>query len=183
MRSRHFPAPIEPSVAPDAFVGSGSRLIGEVSVGAQSSIWFNCVLRADVQKITIGARTNIQDGTIIHGTTNGPPVSIGDDVTVGHGAILHACTIEDGGFVGFGARVLDAAVVRSGGMLAAGSLLSPGKVVGSGELWAGHPARLVRTLTETERAGMAATGVRYVALAGRYARMNLIVFNYQECKL
>jgi gamma-carbonic anhydrase len=183
MRSKHFSAPIQPSVAPDAFVGSGSRLIGEVSVGAQSSIWFNCVLRADVQKITIGARTNIQDGTIVHGTTNGLPVCIGDDVTVGHGAILHACTIEDGGFVGFGARVLDAAAVRSGGMLAAGALLPPGKVVGPGELWAGHPARLVRSLTKMERAEMATTAARYVALAGRYTSKNFIIFSYLDSKL
>lgn len=157
-----------PDVDVDAYVASGARLIGEVSIGAQSSIWFNCVLRADVQKIVIGERTNIQDGTIIHGSTNGLPVMVGDDVTVGHGAILHACTIEDGGFVGFGARVLDGAIVKSGGMLAAGALLSPGKVVGSGELWAGHPARFVRSLTDKERADMVATTARYVTLASRY---------------
>ncbi|TDG17476.1 gamma carbonic anhydrase family protein [Paraburkholderia silviterrae] len=180
MRNANISAPLEPSVDPDAFVASGTRLIGEVTVGAQSSIWFNCVLRADVQKIVIGERTNIQDGTIIHGTTGGLPVLVGNDVTVGHGAILHACTIEDGGFVGFGARVLDGAIVKSGGMLAAGSLLSPGKVVGSGELWAGHPARLVRPLTDKERDDMVATTARYVTLASRYKSTNLVIFSYQE---
>jgi carbonic anhydrase/acetyltransferase-like protein (isoleucine patch superfamily) len=178
MRAQNFPAPVAPSVDPSAFVASGTRLIGEVEVGAQSSIWFNCVLRADVQKIVIGCRTNIQDGSIIHGTTNGLPVMVGDDVTVGHGAILHACTIESGGFVGFGARVLDGAVVKSGGMLAAGALLSPGKVVGTGELWAGYPARLVRPLSDQERTDMAATTTRYVELAGRYKNTNLITFSY-----
>src|ERR1700756_905128 len=178
MKTTNLSTTIEPSVDPDAFVASGTHLIGEVTVGAQSSIWFNCVLRADVQKIVIGARTNIQDGTIVHGTTNGLPVLIGNDVTVGHGAILHACTIEDGGFVGFGARVLDGAVVKSGGMLAAGSLLSPGKIVGSGELWAGNPARLLRALTDQEREGMMTASARYVALAERYKSAQFVTLTF-----
>lgn len=178
MRPTNFTAPVEPLVDPRAFIASGTRLIGDVDIGAQSSVWFNCVLRGDVQKIVVGCRTNIQDGTIIHGSTNGLPVTIGDDVTVGHAAILHACTIENGGFVGFGARVLDGAVVKSGGMLAAGALLSPGKVVESGELWAGFPARFVRLLTQQERADMAATTARYVTLASRYKNTNLITFSY-----
>ncbi|RKE38380.1 hypothetical protein B0G76_4699 [Paraburkholderia sp. BL23I1N1] len=119
-----------PKVDPSVYIAHGTTLVGDVSIGGQSSVWFNCVLRGDVREIVIGMRTNIQDGTVIHGTTNGLPVIIGDDVTVGHGAILHACTIEDTGFVGFGARVLDGAVVRSGGMLAAGAVLTPRKVVG-----------------------------------------------------
>ncbi|MEW9586172.1 gamma carbonic anhydrase family protein [Paraburkholderia sp. DGU8] len=180
MSKSNLSTSIEPSVDSEAYVASGTHLIGEVTIGAQSSIWFNCVLRADVQKIVIGARTNIQDGTIVHGTTNGLPVLIGNDVTVGHGAILHACTIEDGGFVGFGARVLDGAVVKSGGMLAAGALLSPGKVVGSGELWAGHPARLLRPLTDKERDDMVATSARYVALASHYKSTNPVIFSYQD---
>ena len=96
-----------PEVDPSVYIGQGTTLVGDVTIGRQSSVWYNCVLRGDVQKITIGMRTNIQDGTVIHGTTNGLPVIIGDDVTVGHGAILHACTVENMGFVGFGARVLD----------------------------------------------------------------------------
>jgi len=91
-----------PRLDPTAYVAHGTTLIGDVTIGRQASVWYNCVLRGDVQKIVIGMRTNIQDGTIIHGTTNGLPVIVGDDVTVGHGVILHACTIEDGGFVGFG---------------------------------------------------------------------------------
>ena len=160
--------PLFPSVDPSAFVARGTQLIGDVTIGEQSSIWFNCVLRGDVQKISIGRRTNIQDGSIIHGTTNGLPTIVGDDVTVGHGAILHACTLEDDSFVGFGARVLDGAVVQSGGMLAAGAVLSPRKIVRTGELWAGNPARLLRTLTDEERTGLSVAASRYVALIERY---------------
>ncbi|MFM0097599.1 gamma carbonic anhydrase family protein [Paraburkholderia nemoris] len=169
---------VAPVLDPSAYVAKGSKLIGDVAIGAQTSIWFNCVLRGDVQKIVIGSRTNIQDGTIIHGTTNGLPAIVGDDVTVGHGAILHACTIEDGGFVGFGARVLDGAVVRSGGMLAAGAVLSPRKIVGSGELWAGNPARLLRALTDQEREGMVAASARYVALAQRYKSTQFVTLTF-----
>jgi len=154
-----------PVLDASVFVAPGAVLIGDVKIGSLASIWFSCVLRGDVQKIVIGERTNIQDGTIIHGSTGGNPVVIGDDVTVGHGAILHACTIDSGGFVGFGARVLDGATVKSGGMLAAGAVLTPGKVVGENELWAGNPARLLRHLTEQERASMTASSKRYVELA------------------
>jgi gamma-carbonic anhydrase len=157
-----------PAIHRSVFVAHGTSIIGDVRIGEQASIWFNCVLRGDVQRIVIGARTNIQDGSILHGTTNGAPTLLGSDVTVGHGAILHACTIEDRGFVGFGARVLDGAVVRSDGMLAAGAVLTPGKVVNSGELWAGNPARLLRTLTDKEREAIRASAQRYVALANRY---------------
>jgi gamma-carbonic anhydrase len=167
-----------PRLDPTAYVAHGTTLIGDVTIGRQASVWYNCVLRGDVQKIVIGMRTNIQDGTIIHGTTNGLPVVIGDDVTVGHGAILHACTIEDGGFVGFGARVLDGAVVKSGGMLAAGAVLTPRKVVGTGELWAGNPARLLRTLSGEERERMAVSAIRYVALAERYRTARPVILTF-----
>jgi carbonic anhydrase/acetyltransferase-like protein (isoleucine patch superfamily) len=136
------------------------------------------VLRGDVQRIVIGARTNIQDGSIVHGTTNGSPTLVGSQVTVGHGAILHACTIEDLAFVGFGARVLDNAIVRTGGMLAAGAVLTPGKVVGSGELWAGNPAKLLRPLTEQERAGMVTSADRYATLAQRYMFSQPVVLRF-----
>ena len=170
--------PLVPSVDPTAFVARGTQIIGDVTIGEQSSIWFNCVLRGDVQKISIGRRTNIQDGSIVHGTTNGLPTIIGNDVTVGHGAILHACTLEDGAFVGFGARVLDGAVVQSGGMLAAGAVLSPRKIVGAGELWAGNPARLLRTLTDEERASLSLAASRYVALSERYRINHFITLTF-----
>jgi carbonic anhydrase/acetyltransferase-like protein (isoleucine patch superfamily) len=157
-----------PSLHETVFVARGASVIGDVSIAERASVWFNCVLRGDVQRIVIGARTNIQDGSILHGTTSGLPTLIGSDVTVGHGAILHACTIEDRGFVGFGARVLDGAVICSGGMLAAGSILTPGKVVAPGELWAGSPARLLRTMSAWDTAGIVVSAERYVALAERY---------------
>jgi gamma-carbonic anhydrase len=167
-----------PSVHKSAFVAHGVSIIGDVQIGEGASIWFNCVLRGDVQRIVVGARTNIQDGCILHGTTNGAPTLVGSDVTVGHGAILHACTIEDGGFVGFGARVLDGAIVRSGGMLAAGAVLTPGKVVGSGELWAGNPARLLRSLSDKEREAIPLSADRYVNLARRYMFSKPLVMHF-----
>ena len=168
-----------PSVHKSVFVARGVAIIGDVQIGEKASIWFNSVLRGDVQRIVIGARTNIQDGCILHGTTNGSPTLVGSQVTVGHGAILHACTIEDRAFVGFGARVLDNAVVRTGGMLAAGAVLTPGKVVGSGELWAGNPARFLRNLTEQESAGIVTAAERYVALGERYVFSRPVVMHFQ----
>ena len=167
-----------PAVHKTAFVARGTSIIGDVQIDEHASIWFNCVLRGDVQRIVIGARSNIQDGSILHGTTNGSPTLVGSQVTVGHGAILHACTIEDLAFVGFGARVLDNAIVRIGGMLAAGAVLTPGKVVGSGELWAGNPAKLLRPLTEQERAGMVTSADRYVALAERHMFSKPVVLHF-----
>jgi carbonic anhydrase/acetyltransferase-like protein (isoleucine patch superfamily) len=157
-----------PSIASDAFVAGNAAIIGDVAVGAQSSIWYGCFLRGDVQRIRIGARTNIQDGTIVHGTTLGRPALIGDDVTVGHAAVLHACTIEDRAFIGIGARVLDGAIVRSDSMLAAGAVLTPGKTLPSGELWAGNPAKFLRTLKPEEIEGIRTSAARYVALAHHY---------------
>ncbi len=116
-------------------------MIGDVELGAGVGIWFHCVLRGDTNLIRIGARTNIQDGTILHVNAGKLPCLIGDDVTVGHAAIVHACTLEDRAFVGMGATVLDGAVIEDGGMLAAGALLTPGKRIGRNELWAGSPAR------------------------------------------
>lgn len=157
-----------PAVDPAAFVAENALVLGDVSIGADSSVWFGCVLRGDVQAIRIGKRTNIQDGTVIHASTDGRPTLIGDDVTVGHAAVLHACTIESGAFVGIGARVLDGGVVMGGGMLAAGALLTPGKAVRPGELWAGSPARLLRPLTAAESENILVSTRRYVALARHY---------------
>ena len=156
-----------PVVAADAFIAPTAVLIGDVTVGAQSSVWFHCVLRGDTNHIRIGARSNIQDGTIIHVNADTHPTLIGDDVTVGHGAIIHACTLESGAFVGMGATVLDGAVICAGGMLAAGGLLTPGKRIGPGEMWQGAPARLVRVMQAEELARFAAIAGHYVGLAQR----------------
>jgi carbonic anhydrase/acetyltransferase-like protein (isoleucine patch superfamily) len=157
-----------PSITSDVFVAGNAVIVGDVTVGAQSSIWYGCILRGDVQRIRIGTRTNIQDGTIVHGTTHGHPALIGDDVTVGHAAVLHACTIEDHAFMGIGARVLDGARVRSDSMLAAGAVLTPGKTLPSGELWGGNPAKFLRTLRPEEIEGIRTSAARYVALAHHY---------------
>lgn len=164
-----------PSVDPTAFVAPGARLIGRVDIGAQSSIWYNCVLRGDVNFIRIGARTNIQDGTVIHcdspqpGREQGWPTLIGDDVLVGHMAMVHGCILHDRAFVGLGAIVMNDCEVEGDGMLAAGAMLTPGKRVLSGQLWAGRPAKYVRDLRPEEIADMRAGVAHYVDNAKRHA--------------
>ena len=145
-------------VAPDAHV------IGDVALEEDVSFWFGAVARGDNTRIAIGARTNIQEGAMLH-SDPGAPLTIGADVTVGHAAIIHACQLEDRAFVGMGATVLDKAVIREGGMLGAGGLLAPGKVIGPNELWLGSPARFVRVMTEEERAHWDKTAAHYVALS------------------
>jgi carbonic anhydrase/acetyltransferase-like protein (isoleucine patch superfamily) len=159
---------VTPRIAASAFIAPTATVIGDVEIGDQSSVWFGCVLRGDDQPIRVGARSNIQDGCIVHITAAGLATRIGDDVTIGHAAIIHACTIEDWAFVGMGATVLDGAVIERGGMLAAGALLSPGKRIGAGELWKGAPARLARVMDAGERAVFAQNAPHYVALAARF---------------
>lgn len=157
-----------PQVAEDVFVAPGAQVIGRVTIGAGSSIWFNCVLRGDVGAIHVGARSNIQDGSIVHVTGGRFDTHIGDDVLIGHGCIIHGCRIESGAFIGMGAIVLDGAGVEGGGMLGAGSLLTPGKRVPAGELWAGRPAKLLRALSAEEVAANRAGAAGYARLAQVY---------------
>jgi carbonic anhydrase/acetyltransferase-like protein (isoleucine patch superfamily) len=139
-----------PRISEKAFVAPSASIIGDVEIGAGSGIWFNCVVRGDVEWVKIGEHTNIQDGTVIHVTRGGHPTRIGSGITVGHSCILHACTLEDNSFIGMGALVMDDAVVESGAMLAAGAQLTPGKRVPKGQLWAGRPAKYFRDLTQAE---------------------------------
>jgi gamma-carbonic anhydrase len=147
-----------PRIAASAFIAQTAVVIGDVEIGEDCGIWYGCVLRGDGNAIRIGPRTNIQDGTIIHVNhekdggrgKSGFACTIGADVTVGHMALIHACTLEDGSFVGMKACVMDGAVVETGGMVAGGALLTPGKRVRKGELWAGSPAKLMRPLTPAE---------------------------------
>jgi carbonic anhydrase/acetyltransferase-like protein (isoleucine patch superfamily) len=141
---------IMPKIHETAFIAPSASIIGDVEIGEGTNIWYNCVLRGDVYNIKIGKNTNIQDGTVIHTTSDFQGTYIGDGVTVGHSAILHACTVEDYGFVGMQACVMDGAVVESMAMLAAGALLTPGKRVPKGQLWAGRPAKFMREMTEEE---------------------------------
>jgi carbonic anhydrase/acetyltransferase-like protein (isoleucine patch superfamily) len=157
-----------PVLQDGAWVAPTAAVIGDVVLGPGSSVWYGCVLRGDSNIIRVGARTNIQDGTIVHVNSGAEPTLIGDGVTIGHACIIHGCTLEDGAFVGMGATVLDRAVIEGGGMLAAGALLTPGKRVRRGELWAGSPAKLLRPLTPEDIARFATTAPHYAALALRH---------------
>lgn len=159
---------LRPRVDPTAWVAPTAVLIGDVRVGPGANIWFNCVLRGDTNPVIVGARTNIQDGTVVHVDHGDNPAIVGDDVTVGHAAILHACRVGDFAFIGMGTTVLDGAVVEEGGMLAARGFLGPGKRIGAYEMWMGAPARFVRHMDAAERARWAETVPHYLGLAARY---------------
>ena len=164
-----------PRIDPSAFIAPGCRIIGDVTIGPQVSIWYNCVLRADVSRIVIGARSNVQDGSVIHvdspreGHKSGHPTIIGDDVLIGHLAMVHGCLLHDRAFVGLGSIVMDGCEIESGAMLAAGALLAPGRRIPAGQLWAGRPAKYVRDLSEAELAGQRIGVDHYVDLARRHA--------------
>jgi carbonic anhydrase/acetyltransferase-like protein (isoleucine patch superfamily) len=167
-----------PRIDPSAFVAPGAQIVGNVELGPEASIWYNCVLRGDMNLIRIGARSNLQDGSVIHvdpprpgGPKEGFPCLVGDDVLVGHMAMIHGCVLHDRAFVGLGAIVMDGCEVESDAMLAAGAMLTPGKRVPSGQLWAGRPAKYLRDLTEADLAGMRAGAAHYVALAKRHMAM------------
>ena len=159
---------IRPRIAHDAFIAPNACVIGDVEIGARANLWFGAVLRGDVADIRVGENTNIQDGTVVHVSTNKPGTRIGANVTIGHMALIHACILEDGCFVGMKASVADGAVVESGAMVAAGALVTPGKRVRSGELWGGTPARFMRKLTDEERRYIADLPGRYVAQSREY---------------
>lgn len=157
-----------PRLGSGVFVAPTAAVIGHVTVGVDSSIWFSAVVRGDEEPITIGAGTNIQDSAVIHSSLGDTPTVIGDNVSIGHGAILHGCRIEDGALVGMGAVVLDGAVVGAGAMVAAGALVPPGKVVPPGELWVGRPGAVRRDLSEDERGALVKGAADYRALAQRH---------------
>jgi len=159
-----------PRVGENVFLAPSSSVVGDVTVGSKSSVWYNCVLRGDVNEIRIGEESNIQDGTVIHVARNNSkglalPTLIGNQVTVGHMAILHACTLEDLSFVGMGTTVMDGALVKKGAMIAAGSLVTPGKVVPTGQLWGGRPAKYMRDLTQKETDFLPVSAAKYAELA------------------
>ena len=161
---------IAPRIHESAFVAAGARIIGDVEIGPQASIWYNCVLRGDLNRIVIGARSNIQDGTVMHvedGHAGSPglPTLIGEDVLVGHMAILHGCIVEDRAFVGMGSIVMDRCRIASQGMLAAGALLTPGKTIALGEMWSGRPAVFHGCLSQEDLASAGEGVSKYLALA------------------
>ncbi|MBM3601619.1 MAG: gamma carbonic anhydrase family protein [Alphaproteobacteria bacterium] len=158
-----------PIIAPNAFVAPGAVVIGDVEIGAGSSVWYGVIIRGDVNVVRIGERSNIQDGSVIHVSSRKQGTFIGNDVSIGHMALIHACTLQDGCFVGMKACVMDEAVVETGAMVAAGALVTPGKRVKSGELWAGAPARMVRLVSDEERQETARIATLYAALGAEHA--------------
>jgi carbonic anhydrase/acetyltransferase-like protein (isoleucine patch superfamily) len=163
-----------PRLGKRVFIDSRAAVSGAVTLGDDASVWPMAVLRGDVNRISVGRRTNIQDGSILHVTHEGPwspegmPLVVGDDVTIGHGVILHACTVGDRCLVGMGAIVMDGAVLEVDSMVAGGAVVPPGKVVRSGTLWRGNPARYARDLSEAEIANQAYGAAHYVRLKNLY---------------
>jgi carbonic anhydrase/acetyltransferase-like protein (isoleucine patch superfamily) len=165
---------VMPTLGARAYVDPAATVIGDVVLGDDVSIWPGAVLRGDVHYIRIGARSNVQDGTIVHVTHDGPyspggfPTIVGDGVTIGHAAVIHACTIEDYSLIGMHATVLDGATIKKYGFVGAGSVIPPGKVVGERELWLGNPAQRVRLLTDKQIEQLHYSADHYVRLKDAY---------------
>jgi len=167
-----------PLLGERVYVDPAACVIGDVELGDDASLWPGTVVRGDVNFIRIGARTNIQDGTVVHVTHEGPytrpgglPTLIANDVTIGHAAVIHACTIGEFALIGMKAIVLDGATVERFGFVGAGAVIAPGKTVGEGELWLGNPAKCVRKLSEREIEQLKYSAGHYVRLKDRYLAM------------
>ena len=163
-----------PRIHSSAFIAPGCRIVGDVEIGPDASVWYNCVIRADVNRVVIGARSNIQDGTVVHcdspkaGRPEGFPTLIGEDVLIGHMAMIHGCTLEDRAFVGLGAIVMDGSHIESDGMLGAGAMLT-GKRIGARQLWLGRPAKFLRDLDDAAIAANQLGVAGYVVNARNHA--------------
>ena len=163
-----------PRLGQRVYVDPAATVIGDVELADDVSVWPGTIIRGDVNHIRIGARSNVQDGTIIHVSHHSPynkvghPTLIGEEVTVGHGTIIHACTIEDLALIGMGACILDGATAKQHGFVGAGAVVGLGKVVGEGELWVGNPARLVRRLSDKEIESLLYSAQHYVRLKDKY---------------
>ena len=158
-----------PRIHPSAWLATGAVVVGDVEIGADSSVWYGAVVRGDVNRIRIGARTNLQDHCVLHVTADRFSCTLGDEVTVGHRAVVHGCTVGDGALVGIGAIVLDGAELGEGSLVAAGAVVTSGAVVPDGMLAVGIPARVVRALTSGERARQRARALAYVETARGHA--------------
>ena len=162
-----------PQIHESAFIAPGARIIGDVTIGPQASIWYNCVLRGDIHRIEIGARSNVQDGSVFHvegprPETGGCPTIVGEDCVIGHMAVVHGATLEDRAFVGMGAIAMDDCRIGEGAMLAAGALLSQGKHIPPGEIWVGRPAEFLRKQDEAQIEKIRFQTERYCELARRH---------------
>ncbi|WP_341790408.1 gamma carbonic anhydrase family protein [Rickettsia endosymbiont of Polydrusus tereticollis] len=162
---------ITPEIDKEAYIAPSSTLIGAVKVGSKSGIWFNTVLRGDVNSIKIGSNTNIQDGTVIHTSRFNGPVEIGNNVTVGHLALIHACKIHNNAFIGMRSTIMDYSIIEEYAFIAAGSLIPPNKIIKSKELWMGSPAKFVRYLTDQDLEYMEDNIKNYVNLADTYLKL------------
>ena len=156
-----------PSIASTAWVADSAQVIGDVHLGDQASVWFGAVLRGDNTRLHIGCRSNVQDGAIVHSDA-GYPVHLGDDVTVGHQAMLHGCTVGDGSLIGIQAVLLNGARIGKGCLVAAGAVVTEGKEVPDGSLIMGAPAKVVRELTPEQLAGLLRSAASYVAKAQQF---------------
>jgi carbonic anhydrase/acetyltransferase-like protein (isoleucine patch superfamily) len=163
-----------PKIDPSAWVDETAVVIGKVTLGTCASVWPGCVIRGDIHRIEIGARTNIQDGSVLHVSHDsrfmpgGAPLIVHEDVTVGHQVVLHGCEIRHHCLIGIGARVLDRALLEPYTLLGAASLVTPGQILEGGYLWLGAPARRGRPLTDREREYLEYAAHNYVRLAARY---------------
>lgn len=160
-----------PEIDPTAFVAPTAAVIGDVVIGPDSSIWYGCTVRGDVNRVRIGRNSNLQDNSVIHVDHKDWPTIIGDDVLIGHMALVHGTVIGDGAFIGMRATLMDGVVVEPGAMVAAGALVTPGRTVPTGQLWAGSPAKYMRDMSESELAWMATAPDRYAG----YARQHMEV--------
>jgi len=165
-----------PKIDKTAFVDDSAVVTGNVVIAADSSVWPCCSVRGDIHSITIGSRSNIQDGSILHVTHDseyapgGFRLTVGDDVTIGHNVVLHACSIENLCLIGMGSVVLDGSIVQSGAMVGAGSLVPPNKILQGGFMWLGSPVKKVRELTEKEKNFLTYSAQQYVKLKNRHSR-------------
>jgi gamma-carbonic anhydrase len=157
-----------PKLHASVFLAEGAKIIGDVEIGEDSGIWFNVVIRGDVNSIRIGSRTNVQDNSVLHVTTKTAPLHIGSNITIGHSAVLHGCTIDDYCLIGMGAIVLDRAHIHQNSMVAAGAIVLEGFEVPEGMLVAGIPAKVKRALTEEEKQFMRQSAANYVSYAQAY---------------
>ncbi|MBO6936859.1 MAG: gamma carbonic anhydrase family protein [Deltaproteobacteria bacterium] len=158
----------EPQIAADVYIAPGAAIIGDVALGAESSVWFNTTIRGDVQPIRIGARTSIQDNSVIHATDGWAPTLVGEDCVVGHGVILHGCTLGNRVLVGMGTIILDAAKIGDDVLIGAGSLVTARTEIPSGTLVMGRPAKVKRELTDAERESIQLGAVHYVQKTHAY---------------
>jgi carbonic anhydrase/acetyltransferase-like protein (isoleucine patch superfamily) len=157
-----------PALGPDVYLAPGAQVIGDVTLGARASVWFNAVLRGDNDPIVVGAGSNVQDGAMIHADP-GVPTTIGAGVTIGHHAIVHGATIGDNSLIGMGATILNRAVIGADSIVGAHALVTEGKQFPPGSLIVGAPAKAIRALTDAEIAGLRVSAASYVANAARYA--------------